>query len=136
MIDDMATYTDQERQTLRTAAFGAVFLVSKAEPGFFDMVKESFAGSRAFAKSPDLRDILRSGGFPQMPQGSADDIEQGVLSALGQSQEILAAKGGDELKGFQTAISEAVDEVAKAAGGGASPKEADAIDKVKAALVS
>jgi len=127
-------YTDQERQTLRTAAFGAVFMVSSAEPGFLDMVKESFAGSKAFAQSPELRDILRSGGLPQMPQGSREDIEHGVLAALGESQSILQSKGGDELSGFQTAVSTAVDGVANAAGGGATSREQEAIGKVKAAI--
>jgi hypothetical protein len=130
----MATYTDQERETLRTAAFGAVYMVSSAEPGFFDMVKESFAGSKAFAKSPALRDVLRSGGLPQMPQGSPEQVEQNVLSALSESLEILASKGPDEVRGFQTAVSSAVDEVAKAAGGGPSSKETEAIGKVKAAV--
>lgn len=130
----MATYTDQERQTLRTAAFGAVYVVSSAEPGFFDMVKESFAGSKAFAKSPELRDILRGGGLPRMPEGSPQEIEQGVISALNQSQDILASKGPDELRGFRMAVSNAVDEVANAAGGGASPAEAEALDKVRAAI--
>ncbi|HEY7225115.1 MAG TPA: hypothetical protein VH561_16195 [Micromonosporaceae bacterium] len=127
-------YTDQERRTLRTAAFGAVYMVSSAEPGFFDMVKESFAGSKAFAKSSELRDILRSGGMPQMPQGSPEDIEQGVLSALTESQQILESKGPNDLAGFRDAVSGAVDEIAKAAGGGASPREAEAIDKIKAAM--
>jgi hypothetical protein len=130
----MTTYTDQERQTIRTAAFGAVYMVSSAEPGFFDTVKESFAGSKAFAQSTELRDILRSGGLPKMPKGSPQEIEQGVLSALSESQQILASKGPDDLKGFQTAVSNAVDEVAKAAGGGASPVEAEAVGKVKAAI--
>jgi hypothetical protein len=130
----MTTYTDQERQTLRTAAFGAVYMVSSADAGFFDMVKESYAGSKAIAKSPELRDILRSGGMPQMPKGSPEEIEQGVLSALSESQAILAAKGPDDLKGFQTAVANAIDEVANAAGGGTSPREAQVIDKVKAAI--
>ncbi len=127
------TYTDQERQTLRTAAFGAVYMVSSAEPGFFDMVKESFAGSKAFAKSPELRDILRSGGMPQMPSGSPDEIEQNVLSALTESQQILGAKGPEELDGFRSALSDAVDQVANAAGG-TSEREVEALDKVKTAI--
>ncbi len=130
----MATYTDQERQTLRTAAFGAVYMVSSAEAGFFDMVKESFAGSKAFAQSTELRDILRSGGMPKMPQGSKQDIEQSVLSSLQESQQILESKGPEELDVFRAAVSNAVDEVAGAAGGGASPAEADAVGKVKAAI--
>lgn len=130
----MTTYTDQERQTLRTAAFGAVYMVSSAEPGFLDMVKESFAGSKAFAKSPDLRDVLRSGGMPNMPMGSRQDIEQNVITALSDSRRILEAKGPDELNGFRAAVTDAVDEVATAAGGGASPNEQEAIGKIKAAI--
>ncbi len=45
----MTDYSDQERKTLRTAAFGAIYLVSSAEPGLMDMVKETVAGSKAFA---------------------------------------------------------------------------------------
>jgi hypothetical protein len=129
-----ATYTDQERQTLRTAAFGAVYIVSSAEPGLLDMVKESFAGSKGFANSPELRDILRSGGMPQMPKGSPQEIEQGVLSALTESRQILQSKGPDELRGFRSALSEVLDQVANAAGGGTSARETAAIGKVKAAI--
>jgi hypothetical protein len=128
------TYTDQERQTIRTAAFGAVYIVSSAEPGFFDMVKESFAGSKAFANSPELRDVLRGGGMPKLPKGSPQDIEQGVLSALNESQQILQSKGPDELSGFRSALSDALDRVANAAGGGTSAKETAAVAKVKTAI--
>lgn len=128
------TFTDEERQTLRTAAFGAVYLVSSAEPGFFDTVKESFAGSKAFAKSPELRELLKGGGMPKMPSGSKQEIEQQVLLALNDSQQILQAKGPEQLQGFRTAVANAVDEVARAAGGRPSSSEAEAIGKVKAAV--
>jgi broad specificity phosphatase PhoE len=128
------TYTDQERQTLRTAAFGAVYLVSSAEPGFLDTVKESLAGSRAFAKASELRDVLRTGGLPKMPMGSRQEIEREVITALSESQRILEAKGPEQVQEFRTAVTQAVDEVARAAGGGASPSEQDAISKIKAAL--
>jgi hypothetical protein len=131
----MTTYTDSERQTLRTAAFGAVYMVSKADPGFMDMVKESYAGSKALASSsPELKDLLRHGGMPQMPKGQPQDIEAGVLSALNESQTILQGKGGNELNDFRSAVTNAVDQVASAAGGGISQREAEAIGKVKAAL--
>ena len=130
----MTEYTDQERKTLRTAAFGAMYLVSSAEPGFMDMVKETVAGSKAFAtSSPELRDLLKGGGMPQMPKGSRGDIEASVLSALGESKTILQTKGGNELEAFTNAVANAVDQVAQAAGG-TSPGEAEAVGKVKAAL--
>jgi hypothetical protein len=130
----MTEYTDQERQTLRTAAFGAVYLVSSAEPGMLDMLKESFAGSKAFASaSADLRDLLRGGGLPHIPKGAPAEVESGVLAALSQSTEILQAKGPNELDGFRGAVTKAVDQAAAAAGD-VSPNETAAIGKVKAAL--
>jgi hypothetical protein len=134
IIGDMTEYNDQERQTLRTAAFGAIYLVASAEPGFVDMIKESLAGSKALAKtSPELRDLFKSGGIPQIPKGSPSDVESTVLSALSQSTSILEAKGGPELDGFRAAITSAVDQVASAAGD-TSAKELAAAGKVKAAL--
>ena len=130
----MTDYSDQERQTLRSAAFGAVFLVSHAEPGMFDAVKESFAGSKAFAAaSPELRDLLKSGGIPKIPGGSPTEIESGVLAALTESAAILSAKGQSELDGFRTVVTSAV-ESAAAAADDVSPREVAAISKVKVAL--
>ena len=58
----MADYTDEERDTVRNAAFGAIALVSKADPGFFSSFKESLAGSKALASAPkEITEILRVG---------------------------------------------------------------------------
>ena len=58
-MSSMTDYSDEERDTVRSAAFGAMLLVSKADPGFFAMFKESMAGSKALAKaSPELRGLL------------------------------------------------------------------------------
>jgi hypothetical protein len=131
----MTDYSDQERQTLRSAAFGAILLVSSADPGFLDMMKESFAGSKALANtSPELRDLFKSGGVPNLPKGSPSEIESGVLAALQQSTAILQSRGQSELDGFRSAITTAVDQVAGAAGGGVAESEANAIGKVRTAL--
>jgi hypothetical protein len=132
----MATYTDDEKQTIRTAAFGAMYLVSNAEPGFVDMMKESFAGAQAFGKaSPQFKDLLKSGGLPQVPMGAPDQIESNILNALSQSTAILQSKGAPEdLDGFRNAVTNAVDSVAQVAGGGASQAEEAEIQKVKAAI--
>jgi hypothetical protein len=131
----MATYTDDEKQTIRTAAFGAMYLVSNAEPGFADMMKESFAGAKAFGKaSPEFKDLLKSGGLPQVPMGSPDQVESNILNALSQSTAILQSKGAEDLDGFRNAVTNAVDSVAQAAGGGTSQAEAAEIHKVKAAI--
>lgn len=133
-MQGMTDYTDEERTTLRTAAFGAMMLVSKADPGFFATIKESMAGSKVLANSsPELRDLLKSGGLPQVPKGSPAEMEAGVLSALQQSTTILQTKSPAELEGFRGAIVAAVDKVADASGGVTEPETA-AIAKVKAAL--
>jgi hypothetical protein len=133
IIGGMTEYSEEERQTIRTAAFGALFLVSKADPGFFDMMKESFAGSKALANSsPDLRGLFK-GGLPKMPKSNPAELEPGILGALSQSAAILQTKGQPELESFRSAVTSAVDQVAQAAGG-VSSAETEAIGKVKAAI--
>ncbi|NUT49985.1 MAG: hypothetical protein HOV94_22140, partial [Saccharothrix sp.] len=76
----MTVYTDEEGRTLRTAVFGAMVLVSTAEPGALD--EESHAGIRAMsAFSPPVRQALGAAP-PELPAGSAADVEDGVLAAL------------------------------------------------------
>jgi hypothetical protein len=131
----MTEYTDHERQTLRTAAFGAVYLVSRADPGFFNAVKESLAGAKVLATtSQELRDLLRSGGVPRIPTGSPTEVESSVLTALHRSAAILQAKNPTELDGFRTAIVSACDQVASVAGGGANEAEKAMVTRVKTAL--
>ncbi|MDI1462402.1 hypothetical protein QEZ54_15635 [Catellatospora sp. KI3] len=130
----MTDYTDQERQTLRTAAFGAMYLVSSADPGFFASFKESIAGAKALANtSTELRDVLKTGGLPELPKGSSGEMESGVLSALQQSASILQSKNPQELAEFRNVISAACDQVANASGG-VKETETAAIAKVKAAI--
>ncbi|MEV4410689.1 hypothetical protein [Catellatospora sp. NPDC049609] len=129
----MTEYTDQERQTLRTAAFGAVFLVSHADPGFFASFKESIAGAKALAgASPELQSVFKAGGFPEMPKGSPAEMESGVLSALQQSAAILH-KDPQDLTEFRAVITNACDQVANASGG-IKDTETAAITKVKSAI--
>jgi hypothetical protein len=131
----MTDFTEQERETLRTGAFGAMFLVSNADPGFFATLKESLAGSKALASaSPQLRDLFKSGGVPQMPKGgSLADVESGVLSALQQSTQILQAKAPDQLHDYRTVVMQACEQVAEAHQG-VKDTETAAVGKVRTAL--
>ena len=89
----MADYSDNERDTVRSAAFGAMLLVSKADPGFFAMFKESMAGSKVLAKaSPELREML-TGGMPSPPTGKPEEIDAKVLTSLEQAVAILTGLG-------------------------------------------
>jgi len=129
----MTDYTNEEHDIIRSAAFGAMMLVSKADHGFIAMIKESIAGSQVLAgASPELRELL-VGGMPRPPVGTPEEIENSVLTSLQQAVAILHEKGPEEVEGFKELIVHACDKVAEASGG-VSPAETEAIDKVKSAL--
>lgn len=128
--------TEDDHGTIRRAAFGAIALVSKADPGFFAMFKESMAGSKAFQEAPEaVQALLREGGFPTPPTGSPEQVEQAVLSDLSASVQLLQAKSPTQAAGFRDVILEAADRVANASDGVA-PQEQAIIDKIRGALGS
>jgi hypothetical protein len=128
--------TDEERATLKGAAFGAVFLVSNAEPGALSMIKESVAASDAFAGTTGLvRELLTTGGLPQFPTGASADVSATVLPALRRSMEILRLKAPAELTSYRSAVLTATEQVARAHEG-ISPNEAAMMATVREALDS
>lgn len=130
----MTEFTDDEKSTMRNAAFGAVFLVSSAEPGMFDMIKESFAASKSLSQaSGDLQGVFKGMAMPKMPKGSPKDIESGVLSELSSSVATLQTKSPEDLDAYRHLVLDACEGAAEAAGG-VSAKETDAMSKVKSAL--
>jgi hypothetical protein len=125
--------TEDETQTLKTAAFGAVYLVANADPGFFNVLRESFAASGALADATGLvKEVLTKGPLPRLPQ-SPDEVVDVVLPALRRSVAILAEKAPDDLERYQATVLNAVDRVAEAAHG-VSEKEYAMIARVKEAL--
>jgi len=127
----MTEYTEEEGRTFRTAVFGAMVLVSTADPGSLD--QESQAGGRAMAHlSPELREVLKAG-RPELPAGSVSDVENGVLSALSRSVEILAARAPAEAAAFPAAVVAICREVA-GADGQVAAAEGAMVAKVQAAL--
>ena len=130
----MTDYTDEEKATLRNAAFGAMMLVSAADPGFFQMFKESMAGAKALATAPpQMRDMFKGGGMPAMPKGGAAEVESTVLTQLQQAVGILQAKAPQDLDAYKGVVVAACDQVAGASGGVAETEIA-MIAKVKAAV--
>lgn len=127
----MTVYTDEESRTLRTAVFGAMVLVSTAEPGALD--EESHAGIRAMARfSPQLRQTLAAA-RPELPTGSTADVESGVLQALRRSVAILAAKAPTEADTFPATVLAICQEVASADGHIGAAEHA-MVNKVRAAI--
>lgn len=130
MIDALS---DEEKMTLKTAAFGAVFLVSNADPGLLALVRESFAASNAIAASTGaVREALTTGPLPRLA-GAATEVEAVVLPELRRAVGILRAKAPDEAAQYRGIVLTAAEEVAKASGG-VNQDEAAMIAKVRHAL--
>jgi len=130
----MTDYTDEERATLRDGGFGAMMLVSQADPGFFAMFSESMAGAKALAAAPaELRDLFKGSGMPSMPKGGAAEVESTVLGRLQQAVAILQAKAPQDVQAYRDVIVAACDQVAQASGG-VKASETAMIAKVKAAV--
>ncbi|MFI2711904.1 hypothetical protein ACH495_17420 [Micromonospora sp. NPDC018662] len=130
----MDRLTADEQLTLKTGAFGAVFLVSNAVPGVLAMVRESIAASGALADAGGVvKEALTTGPLPQLPRDSALEIESVVLPALGRAVEILRAKSPGDVEAYRSVVLAAADRVA-AAHRGVAPAEAATIDKIRAAL--
>lgn len=130
----MDRLTAEEQLTLRTGAFGAVFLVSNAEPGMLAMVRESMAASGAFADASGVvKEALTTGPLPQLPRDSALEIESLVLPALGRAVEILREKSPGDVEAYRSVVLAAADRVA-GAHRGVAPAEATVIEKIRGAL--
>ncbi|WP_116511228.1 hypothetical protein [Micromonospora sp. B006] len=130
----MERLTADERLTLKTGAFGAVFLVSNAVPGVLAMVRESFAASGALAEVGGVvKEALTTGPLPQLPRDSALEVESVVLPALGRSMEILRDKSPDDAETYRSVVLAAAERVAQAHRG-IEPAEAAAIEKITHAL--
>ncbi|MFE9202134.1 hypothetical protein [Micromonospora sp. NPDC007230] len=130
----MEPLTEDERLTLRTGAFGAVFLVSNAEPGMLSLVRESFAASGALGgASGVVKEALTTGRLPQLPRDSALEIEATVLPALRRAVEILRAKSPADVEAYRSVVLAAAEQVAQAHRG-KSTSEAAVIDKIRGAL--
>ncbi len=128
---------DDERRTVRDAALGALSLVSRADPGFFALFKESRAGSEALkAAPPALQDLMKAPGLPMPPSGSsAQEVEAKILDGIGAAVGVLTAKAPEQVEPFRQVVLAGCDAVANASKGVA-PEEAATIDRVRAALSS
>ena len=126
--------TDEERLTLKIGAFGAVFLVSNADPGMLSVIRESVAASGALAgASGVVKEALTTGPLPRLPRDSQLEIESVVLPALCRAVRILREKSPADVDAYRSVVLTAADRVARAHAGVA-PEEAAVIDRIRGAL--
>ncbi|SDF81504.1 hypothetical protein SAMN05216553_103413 [Lentzea fradiae] len=110
----MIFYNAEESRTLRTAVYGAMLLVSHADPG--PVLEERFAGLRALSNlSADLR-LVMAAARPSVPAGTDEEIEPVILEALRSSMKVLAAKSPEDAADFPRAVLAICREVAEADG--------------------
>lgn len=110
----MSTLTAEQSDLVRGAVFGAMALVSKADPGFFAMFRESLAGARALAAAPpEIRELLGTG-FVAPPSGAAQDREGAVVAQLQQARDMLAVTAPELLDGFRGVVLSACQATAQA----------------------
>ncbi|MEV4542323.1 hypothetical protein [Micromonospora echinaurantiaca] len=126
--------TAEELLTLKTGAFGAVFLVSNADPGMLALFRESFAASGAMSgASGVVKEALTTGPLPKLPRDSAMEVESVVLPALGRAMGILREKAPQDVPVYRSVVLAAADRVARAHRGVAAA-EAAVIDRIRDAL--
>ena len=131
--DATATLTEDEEKVVRSAAVRAGALVARAEPGFFDSFKESYAGSKAIkAASPELQRLLTKG-MPEMPSGTPDEATARTLELLTQAVSILREKAPGLADEFTQVVIQSATDVANAADG-SSPREAEVVADIERAL--
>ena len=126
--------TDEEMLTLKTGAFGAVFLVSNADPGVLALFRESFAASGAIADASGVVEAaLSSGPLPKLPRDSELEVESVVLPALRQAVRILTEKAPEDVAVYRSVVLAAADRTARAHNG-ISAAETQAIERIAEAL--
>ncbi len=126
--------TDEEKLTLKTGAFGAVFMVSNADPGVLAVFRESFAASGAMADASGVvKEALTGGPLPKLPRDSALEVESVVLPALTRAIGILTEKAPQDVPVYRAVVLAAADRTARAHNG-VSPAEAEVIERIKGAL--
>ncbi len=129
-----AALTDEDHKTLRSAAILAGAMVSRAEKGFFDTFKESFAASKAVKEAPsEVQQLVLQGGMPEMPTGTPEEVESRTLELLRSAGEVLRTKAPHLLEGYRTTVVQSARDVASAADD-TSANEAGAIAKIEQAL--
>jgi len=126
--------TEEDKRTLKNAAFGAVVLVSQAEPGMLGMVRESYAAAGALTHaSPLVREVLGAGGVPELDGASLAEVEATVLPQLREALRILRARAPQEVGNYAETVLAACAKAASGSGRVTGP-EREALAKIGAAV--
>jgi hypothetical protein len=104
----MSTFTESEKNILRTAAYGSVLLLSLARPGAVSSTKQNIAGALALTAVPgpvgdafnERADLDLKGTYPQ--------VARIVLPAITEALAIVASKSPTDVEVFRAALTAAI----------------------------
>lgn len=127
--------TDAEQATLRTAAYGAVTLVSMAYPGLWSSPYQNVAGAKVLTGATGITGrVLSAKQKVDFDGSSTAEIAEQVLAALGDTVHTLQAKAPQEVAEFRRAVMSAVRQAAASSRRGEIPAETEMIQKIEATL--
>ena len=132
-----ADFTSEEWDQLRKGATGAGLMVSGSDRSFMDTFKEAKSLASYLKGSRDddsqlVRELSSESGTGFGVVASPSEVE-GTMDSLRAAVETLQAKAPDEVENYRAFVVELAETVARSAGGG-DEAEADAVEKIKAAL--
>ena len=108
MSQNAITLTSDEQTTLRTAAYGAVTLLSMARPGPISSTRQNMAGALSLTSATGLVGRILSAKEKIALKGTTADVADQVLPALTEAVAILDAKAPAETAEFQRAVTTAI----------------------------
>jgi hypothetical protein len=136
-----AEFTPEEWQVFQWAVLDTMAYMAMAEKGFWDTFKEASAAARYLADAKansesllvrDLAGDVKSKKDSEVT-GNPTDMAGEVAERVSEAAGIVAEKAADELEAFKAFIL-GVAEATAAAADGVGPTEAQAIEKIRAAL--
>jgi hypothetical protein len=138
-----ADFTAEEWFTLQRAMVGGPILVSVAEGGFFESIREMMTLYQDLASAKNtypsllVRELAEVDGFDSgfKPRTAPGEIEGPALDALRAAAAILQAKAPEELDAYRDFVYQLALHVAQTARG-VSPAEQAALAKIQQAMGS
>lgn len=139
MSETTIPLTGDEQLTLKKAAFGAIQLLSVANPGVlgYSATKENMAGARVLSGAVGTVGHVLNNKDKIKITGTPADIAGEVLPALTATVKTLEAKVPDQVDEFRRLVTNSVEQAARSTGHGQiSPAQAEMISKITAALTA
>ncbi|WP_329549980.1 hypothetical protein OG548_45175 [Streptomyces sp. NBC_01356] len=135
MSKDVTTsLTSDEQLTLQRAAYGAVHLVSVAQPGVMATTRANITGAKVLTGATGTVGQILSSKAKIKLKGNTADVAAEVLPALTATTAVLKAKSPADTEEFRTIVTVAVEQAAERAG--VSPARQAMVTKITGALAA